>query len=196
MNYTDTSITDSLITSVIPQMIEGIRNELSTQYDVTSGDCERFTGLCDIASAMVILRIKDYLINNGFTTPGDFIVDSIHGEQRHSTAIESRFWILQHTWACLKIHNDLIYIDATCSQFNNIYDDMPDYYVSTIPPKWFYPDRDNPAWRGILSKINDIKFIPRKIVVDSLSTTYYDGIVEFIQYNVWGKISDMIRRFK
>lgn len=196
MSNTHTSIINSLLTDVIPMVVESVRDKLSRKYDVTSGGCEKFAGLCDVASAEVILRLKDYLINIGFTTPGDFTIMSIHGEQRHSTIIESRFWILQHTWVYLNIFNTAIYIDPTSSQFDNIYNDIPSYYISTVKPKWFYPDRENPAWRGMGCKINNVKIIPRKIMLNDDIYQARDGIIEFIQYEIWGRISDTIRKFK
>lgn len=196
MSHTHTSIVNSLLTDVIPMIVESVRDKLSKQYDVTSGGCEKFSGLCDAASAEVIVRLKDYLINSGFTTPEDFVVMSIHGEQRHSTIIESKFWILQHTWVYLNISNTPIYIDPTSSQFDNIYDDIPSYYISTVKPKWFYPDQENPAWRGICGKINNIRFIPRKIIVNDEIYKAHDGIIEFVQYEIWGRISDAIRKIK
>lgn len=196
MSYTHTSTIYSLLTDVIPMIVESVRYKLSRQYDVTSGEYERFTGLCDIASEEVILRLKDYLINSGFTTPKDFVITSIHGEQRHSTSIESKFWPLQHTWVHLNIFNTSIYVDPTSSQFDNIYNDITPYYISTMKPKWFYPDKENPAWRGIGCKINNIKLIPRKIIMGNEIYKVHDGIIEFVQYEIWGRISDTIRKIK
>lgn len=196
MSHTHTFTINSLLTDIIPMIVESVRDKLSRQYDVTSGGYEKFAGLCDVASAEVILRLKDYLTNSGFTTPEDFTVTSIHGEQRHSTIIESKFWFLQHTWVCLNIFNTVIYIDPTSSQFDNIYHDIPSYYISMVKPKWFYPDKENPMWRGIGCKINRIKFIPRKIIVNNKIYKTHDGIIEFAQYEIWGRISDTIRRVK
>lgn len=196
MSYTHMSIVNSLMVDTIPTIVENIRMELSMKYDVTSGECEKFAGLCDVASTEVILRLKDHLINNGFTTPEDFIIKSVHGEQRHSMIIESKYWPLQHTWVYLNIFNTAIYIDPTSSQFDNFYNDIPSYYISTVKPKWYYPDQENPSWRGISCKINNVKFIPRKISIDGEPFIAHDGIIDFIQYEIWGRISDIIRRIK
>ena len=82
-----------------------------------------------------------------------------------------------------------IYVDPTSSQFSYIHDDIPDYYISTDKPKWYYPDDENPAWKGITKKINSLIRITRKI---NGNKVHY-GIIEFIQYEIWGIISDLIR---
>lgn len=129
-------------------------------------------GTCDMVSEIIIDRIKkfakDYNIN--------LQVDYVHGEIRHSPKIKSENWVYQHTWVQMDISGTSIYLDGTCQQFRDIWPDIPNWYVSLKPPKWFYPDRRNPMWVFKNHTIQDA--------------------IGFVQYNIWGKMSDIIHNLR
>lgn len=74
------------------------------------------------------------------------VIDFVHGEQAHSTKIKEEYWGIEHTWIAVHYKDITVYADPTASQFKWLWHDIPDYYVSTRKPKWFYPDSENPRW--------------------------------------------------
>lgn len=185
---------DEIIQKYIEPAVVSIREELAEKYDVNSGTFHNYKGLCDKSIIMLIDKM------NGIDVAdiSKLYVDPIHGEQSHHPRLESKKWHLQHTWAIVKIFGIEIYVDPTSQQFKDLYNDIPDYYISGTKPKWYYPDDDNPAWRGILNKVNDIIEIKHKMKNKSDNKHYvvHDGIIEFIQYEIYGKISDLLRKIK
>lgn len=131
--------------------------------------------------------------------PKGYIVHIIHGEIRHSPWIaRSHNWTVEHTWVSIASpkFKEKIYCDITISQFfdggelninpneiryNNI-------YFSTYKPKWFLPDGYNMKYRyRLISKLNKkFRFRYQK---------YPIGCIDFIQYILWGNISDFIRKY-
>lgn len=81
----------------------------------------------------------------------DVVIDFIHGEQRHSPKIDEECWGIEHTWISVRYKNITVYCDPTSSQFKWLWKDIPDYYVSTTKPRWFYPDSENPEWNKNIS---------------------------------------------
>lgn len=174
--------------NIIPLVID-IRRDLSDEYDIINGEITKnYAGLCDIASCRIIKKLREKSLE----------AVAVHGEQRHNWNCPSSKWCLQHTWVKVLVDsNTTIYIDCTCQQFSNIYNDIPDFYVSTIEPKWFYDDRKNPTWNGITHKINEKIGIKYKVkTTDGHKYEVKDGLIEFIQYNIWGYISDIIRSMR
>lgn len=176
---------------IIRPIVEKVRELLAAKYDVSEkGKYPNYQGLCHEASMLVCSEI------NGLGTNPDgirFMASTIHGEQKHTPKIMSTDWPIQHTW-CEVYDRRLrgyIYVDATCGQFKDIYDDIPDYYIAVYPPKWFYPDRKNPAWRGFTKKLNRSIQIPFKPFPNN-DYVGHEGIIEALQYRVWGNISDLI----
>ncbi|MCM1215412.1 MAG: hypothetical protein NC548_12940 [Lachnospiraceae bacterium] len=150
-----------------------------------------YRGLCDEASTLFLQKMKNSCERRCIPFKGT----TVHGEQRHNPRIRSTQWYAQHTWACVEIRGVKWYVDCTSSQFQDMYDDIPDYYISRKEPKWFYNDRKNPAFNGITKWLNQ-HVIFTKTIVDSDGDIrkVHDGIIEILQYDVWGSISDFIRK--
>lgn len=187
----------------VREEIESVRAELSEKYDIES-KYKDFAGLCDEACNMLMARFKD--MNNEYGNPVNLYI--IHGEIKHSPIAKSKYWHIQHTWilACSNYPKIIdgfkrslpcnMWIDPTSGQFKYIFDDIPDYLILRDAPSWFYPDRKNPAWNGFSGKINQKLVIHHKIKRNNETVRVSDGIIEFIQYEIWGKISDCIRKIK
>lgn len=186
------AIINIFVNDIILPQIKSIRNKLASEYDVVNGCFKNYTGLCNEASKEFCDTLNEYFKANGELTKDlQASVESIHGEQRHTPRIESKNWPAQHTWCIVKVAKMKIYVDITSQQFQDIYDDIPDYYVSIIKPKWFYSDKDNIAWRaffGIPRWFNEHIKIQHKLG----DRVIKEGIIEYIQYEIWGKISDKI----
>ena len=178
------------------QIINGtvlqVRDELASEHDVTAdGDYKDFAGLCDESVSRFIYKMIEFAKNNNIKMEYSIM----HGEQSHTPICPSKYWPRQHTWCSVNMHGCTKYVDPTSSQFRDIYPDIPDYYVSYHMPKWYYNDRKNPRWNGITRKIEDRIWIMRKVIFPDGHQIYVkDGIVSIIQYELWGRISDLIRR--
>lgn len=175
--------------------VESIRENLREKYYVYDEKSlyKNYAGLCNIASELFCKSMTEYFDNHKKLLKISYSVGSIHGEQKHSPKILSKYWGIQHTWCYVKLDNNIIYVDITSEQFKSLYPDIPDYYISTMKPKWFYPDRNNPAFRGIFGFINKHVLINHKILdLHENPRKVRDGIIEFFQYTVWGHISDKI----
>ena len=72
----------------------------------------------------------------------------VHGEQAHTPEIDESEWYMEHTWVEISLYDDptIIYVDCTSGQFKYLYNDIPDYYISTEKPRWYLADRDNPEF--------------------------------------------------
>ena len=156
----------------IERLVLGIRKYLSERYNVIHPDSQHYnyTGLCDMATGMLASYLIPLGDNFGFT------VTSIHGEQRHTPRIRSTNWQYEHTWLKLtsQYSGKSCYVDCTSQQFQRLYDDIPDYYISTKPPKWYKPDTHH-------LKVNLYKYSKR------LSDT-----VSWLEYHTWAPISNLI----
>ena len=114
----------------------------------------------------------------------------VPGEQRHLPRINSGYWDLRHTWSRLDIDGRTYYIDPNIRKFNWLYKDkLPDSYVSTKKPKWFYSDHDN------LRNIAPLRWFENYTV--NIHPFYEEkascvSLTEYLQYFVWGCISDHI----
>lgn len=158
-----------------------VRNRLAGQYDVNDPESRwfQYRGLCDKASVMLRHRLEyDY--------PGRLSVRTIHGEQKHTTRISSDEWLYQHTWLRVTdlVNKKIYYVDPTASQFQDLYPEIPDYYVDEKPPVWFLEDSHNFVVSKLGYRIND------KIRICK------HGIVDIFEYVIYGGISDGIRWLK
>ena len=177
-------------------IVEDVRNKLSKEYDVGDGSSfSRYNGLCDRASIEFInIYNSTYksLISRYGCKPGD--ARAVHGELKHSLKCDSMYWPIQHTWVEIKIQNSdktLLYVDATCGQFNDIFEDIPEYYVSIFKPKWYLKDGENIRFRKIPF------YIDRHIILHPWGRGDGDGsigIIEYIQFIIHGRISDFLRK--
>ena len=156
------------------ELVLSIRNTLCNEFIVDDGANRDYRGLCDNAHNLLVEKINSYNVDNGT----EYVVDCYHGEQKHTLGMIPKYWQYQHTWSSISDRDgsNKIFIDSTCQQFQWLYDDIPDYYISTEPPKWFYWDEDNPyfKWKN--------KII-RKII--------YVG-----QYYFWWHLSEFVRVWK
>ena len=165
------------ILGVLTELCLETRDELARKYDVNNitSPTFRYRGLCNIASDMFKGKLDAYSerIYGGNTVHLYCIYN--HGEQHHNSKILSRFWGCQHTWLQVIYKQKLYYVDPTCGQFFDLYDDIPPYYVSDIEPKWFYNDKDN--WT-----FTDSKLLLR--------------IFDFLVFGIHAHISDFIYFFR
>lgn len=163
---------------VISPAIIKVRKDLSREYNVKSGDHIRYAGLCYIACDKLINQLEESKKDLIF----DFRYKRIHGEQKHSPRIKSKFWPIQHTWLEIYYEDSMgkctIYVDPTSGQFKDLYPEIPDYFILFEEPKWYYPDKNNPMW-NIHFKNNS-------------KSKRWMKICDFIQYEIWGRISDSI----
>lgn len=129
------------VTGIVLDVRRGLRECYCDPMIEPSSPHYRFAGLCDVASEMVIDRLKSV---DGYGP--SFTAETVHGEQRHSTRIRSTLWGIEHTWLEIRFSDPnapTIYVDPTCDQFHKLYPEIPPFYVGTEPPEWFLPDRDN-----------------------------------------------------
>ena len=158
----------------------------------------QYAGLCDYAYNV----FKDKIAEHNKTHNTSLEVLHFHGEQSHTAKVDPQHWHMQHTWMGVRLPNSdtIIYIDPTSQQFQWLHDDIPDYYISIVPPKWFYSDRKNPLWNGWTRWLNQRLRLKRKIYVEEdgkkVSRNVSDGIIEFLQYEIWGGLCRLYRRFK
>lgn len=174
----------------IVTMIRSLRIQLANEFDIsTHGDNPDYAGLCDEISNRFISEFnKKYCIDGHFP-----VAMLAHGEIKHSPFIaDSDDWTWEHTWVEVRLGNHkIIYVDGTCGQFRNIFNDIPEYYVSMEHPKWFISDRKNLILKpGVFRTLNEKIKVKRKWNDETVK----EGIMEFFLYDVWGFISDVIRR--
>lgn len=183
--------TETQILEDISKIVLDVRSSLGERYDVgRDSPYADYSGLCDMASAMVSSYVEKYAKQCEIPVE----ITTLHGEQRHTPKLKSEYWALQHTWVVVKFENFHVYVDPTSGQFKRFYPDIPDFYVSTKPPKWFYPDAKNPAWNGFTLKLNEKIWITHNRMTPYGVRPVSDGVVEYCQYEIWGRISDLLRR--
>jgi hypothetical protein len=182
-----------LIEKIIEDIVIDIRKKLAQMYDITSKEYMDYSGLCNMAYDMIYDKMP-YLKRN---IDVDIELLRFHGEMRHNPKIKTQDWIDQHTWAGLRYNNVTLYIDPVSQQFKNYFPDIPDYYISYKPPKWYYWDRKNPAWNGVTKRLNEkVRIIHSSKFFDGMGVDrkVESGIIEYCQYEIWGRISQMIRK--
>lgn len=163
-------------------LITDVQTLLRKEYDMSY--YVNYSGLCNDACKLLSESIKKEF--------PDSKVILIHGEQKHSPLISSKHWAIEHTWIQAEIAGETWYLDPTSKQFQDIYPDIPDMYISTEKPKWYYSDDDNPSWNGITGKLNNLIRIPYKKKDEQF--THRIEITAFLQFVIWEKTSDCIRR--
>lgn len=183
---------EKVLAEICHDMVVLIRKNLAKEFDVVN-EFPNYSGLCDTSITMLMILCKEYSKVNNINLE----CRGIHGEQSHHVRLDSKCWGYQHTWAVVRCHGIDMYVDPTSGQFQCIYDDIPDFYVSTKKPKWYYPDKKNPQFNNRFTrKLNELITFHRKVTFSNGKTiNVTDGIIEILQYEVWGKISDMIRKF-
>lgn len=184
---------EQILAQICYDMVMVIRKHLANSYD--DAELTNYEGLCDLSIKMLAKACDVYSETNSIT----LICQGIHGEQCHNSRVKSEFWPCQHTWAVVRVKGNKtkMYVDPTSGQFKNFHEDIPDFYISPKKPKWYYPDSENPIWcNKIIHKINEKIQIPRDIHVDDIVINGKEGIIEYLQYGIWGRISDWIYKLK
>lgn len=162
--------TNNKIRIIAKEAVE-IRKELKNLYASEDINFD-YSGLCNLASQMLAIKFKKRRFKTENVT-----TNIVHGEQAHTSLILSKYWDIQHTWLELDWSGEIFYIDITSQQFKWLYKDIPDYYISTIPPKWYLADKDNLYW---------IYFKENSLLTKLLS----------YNYKVIGPIKDLIYKIR
>ncbi len=201
LNMHEASIVKKIEWNIILPLVKEIRHKLETTHNMQ--EHLDFMGLCDEASTMMVdelmlsAELKEYPVF-------DLEIVKVHGEMNHKPFIPSKYWPRQNTWVEIgmnfetknlnisRIRSVYIYVDCTCQQFRNMFEDIPDFYISTLPPRWFYPDRYNWARKeDVFVWLNE----NIRISVRGKGNKYQGnsiGLSEYCQYEIWGKISDWL----
>lgn len=180
-------------------MVKTIRKELLNDNDRPKYD--DYVGLCDAVWEKLEKKINEH--NNSYIMKemfkGQLIPFQLHGEMRHTSKINPDNWGYQHTWYAViwkqnnyneysipPSYKEIIYIDPTSQQFQWLFTDIPNYYISTIPPKWYYWDSLNPTFIGIRRWFinrnkSNIKILLKEENVKS-QNRYYRNYMRFIQH--------------
>lgn len=158
------------------KIVFNLRGTLSKIYDITKGEYIDYTGLCNEAYTLFGEEINKLNNENNLNLQ----VIKFHGEQKHTVKIDPKHWYYEHTWIGLKEKNSnkILYIDPTSQQFKWLYDDIPDFYISDKPPKWYLNDKDN----FFFKVYNKNKWIAK-------------NIVSKFDYYIWGSICRIYRYF-
>jgi hypothetical protein len=174
---------------IIVRLVNEVRMELAFEYDVDNPESDkyRYRGLCDLS----IERLNAKL-------PKTFALSSMHGELKHSLNIDPDHWPSQHT-VCRIIspNGETYYVDPTIDQFKDVlpwtYSHNYRYgYVSVQPFGYFYSDRKNPQFNGWTKWLNEKIVFERR--VPNWDIPVHDGIIEYIQYEIWGGIARGLRK--
>lgn len=186
-------ITKRMLNEIFPFLIQAVRDELRKHYDVDNffSDHFKFNGLCYSASQFMESALETWIefYNEECNQNETIEVNIIHGEQRHTTNLESKYWTIEHTWVSVKVFGTLYYLDPTSSQFEKMYDDIPPYYIGLEPPKWFIADKDNWRYKKPWKLLDKIR-IKHKDQYGVHNIHFTDYLV----FVLWGRISDGIRK--
>lgn len=180
---------DNQAYQIIAENVEAVREELRSQTEGPNPLHPNYAGLCYQATGMFLERMTGVCHEKQIALE----CESIHGEQNHTPEIPSKYWGNQHQWCWVKILGHKYYVDCTSGQFKDLYHDIPDYYISTEKPRWFYEDSRNPAI-SIWSKRLVVK--RQTVRTDWGDVVESTTLVEYIQYQIWGSISDLIRKIR
>lgn len=159
----------------ITSIVIDVRKELSLQYDIESDHYKGYLGLCN--EAYVLFKHKVETFNTQNSTKYKILY--YHGEQKHSPKIDRINWKYQHTWMGIfdPTTNKILYVDPTSQQFRFLYNDIPDFYISFIPPKWYIDDKKNLFF--FIYRINKWVAI---------------NIIEKIDYYIWGGLCNNLQK--
>lgn len=179
----------------VDELVRMIRRDLSKSFDISDkSPYSNYRELCDAASTRFV-----YIFNNVYRKYfndsrykiGEAVV--VHGEFRHSIKSDSMYWPTQHTWVEIRYPNSnkvAIYVDITCGQFKDVFEDIPEYYISTSEPIWYLADKNNLRFKNKL-----IRYIDRKFMLSPWKDNDCRiGLVEFMQFFIYGRISDTVRK--
>lgn len=181
-----------IISNILIPDAEWTQNYINIYYNTESGEYEDYRGLCNHAATIFNSYIDISKLN--IVENHKITIETIHGELRHDSRIPSIEWCNQHTMSIITIDGIKFYVDITCKQFRDLYAEMPEYYIGTKCPDWFYPDSRNPVFATKLGLWIDDHF---KITHKEDDHMYANiGIISYIQYIVYGKISDKIHHIK
>ena len=196
---------------VLKVLVLAIRKELSENCDIFEGKVIDTEGIIkggetnyEGLSCLAIIRLYYHInvINQLMVSIGgeaDLYIDSLHGEQKHLSDIKSNDWSMEHDWAIVKSKMDRnikIYVDPTSQQFQSLYSDIPDYYISSKPPKWFFPDEHNFRWifAPIITGIFNKNLFGTKVA--NTVERYFHKCCNFLVYDIHGRLSDIIYNYK
>lgn len=199
-NHADAHFESNCRYVLISNAVVIVRNKLAKEYNIESGPYYKYSGTCHEACKMIEEKINALNERHHFGYRIEY--KYMHGEQKHIPTLKSDFWPMEHTWLCITFtsHSESSswYVDPTSSQFQTIYDDIPDFYISKIKPRWYYPDRSNPLYRFkiLLWMDKHIVFHVNHTFPDGRKNKIKTGIIEWIQYDIWGSISDIIYKIK
>lgn len=201
LKLNEASIVRRIEYNVILPLVKEIRQKLETTHNMQQHP--NFTGLDDKASTMLVeaLMSSEELKK---VSVFDLEIVKVYGEMNHKPFIPSKYWAIRHVWVEVgmnfkarnveryRVRDVYIYIDCTSQQFKHIFEDIPDFYISTLTPEWFYPDMYNFVHTEEVFKwLNENIKIP----VKAEDNKYHDnviGISEYCQYEIWGRISDWL----
>lgn len=179
---------EKLIDDLIKPMVRYTQHVIKIDTNIEFGEHEDYRGLCDKASSLFNAHILSMV------EPHRITVKTIHGELKHDSRIHSHYWYHQHTMSLITIDGIKFYVDTTCKQFRDLYAEMPDYYIGTKRPSWFYPDYVNPVFATKLGLWIDNHI---KVTHKYDKHMYYNfGIISYMQYIIHGRISDKIHKIK
>ena len=86
----------------------------------------------------------------------DIKCELVHGELTHCDQIPEQYWLVQHTIVTVKNGDQLLYIDPTAEQFQDVCHNIDrwnrGWYLSEKKPWYFYPDSENPEFNKSLNK--------------------------------------------
>lgn len=168
--------------------------------------CEEYktkatTSLCDEANAEVIGQMNSLVIDRAILDAPikyDISVKVVYGTLLHTPRIKTELWCYEHTIACFEYRGIKVYADATAWKFSDILPEIPDYYIGIKPPWYMYLDAKNPAfhgWFGITRRVNEFIRFPVSFTDDRGGTSVgLVGAIEYLQYHVWGSISNEINK--
>lgn len=193
--------TERFIEVTLKPIVIAVRAKYETLYDCAPGGDNQFhAGLCYHEAAEVKRLIEPYL-QKVTEQVCDYRCDIVHGELRHTSQVASKYWMMEHTWLHIHLIHWDFYVDPTSSQFKDLFDDIPDYYVSTKPPKWYLMDWKNPRFHRLRWLDEHIR-IPIRVNygVPGEYHWYMYGCIQFLTFRVRGPISDIVhwirQRFK
>lgn len=150
-----------------------------------------YCGWCNEASELFMEKIETKFKKRGSKVE----TKRIHGEQAHNPISLSRWWPAQHTWCSVTVDNETWYVDCTSQQFQEWYEDIPDYYISKKKPKWYYSDSENLRFHGFTGWLEKkIRLNDGEELFEDYIVKFDIGIISYIQRYVWAPTSDIVRK--
>ena len=120
-------------------------------------------------------------------------VYKVSGELKHSPVIFSKYWKTKRIWICLLYFDKWIYIDPFSIEVSKLIPEIPEYYISFKMPKWYLPLYKNKSYSTNLGIFLNHKF---GVIKEEDGTLVRYGIIDYLQYKVWGRISDWIHKIR